>query len=358
MNLAITPRGPRVLRIAICSLLVVVLLGSAALAQSSSSILAKDAKWQQVPGEGKVWGEGVVAAKDGMVYLSDVTYSAVITENNPRGTIYRYNPATQEITKFMEPSGMTNGMHVDKNNDLIMAQDADFGGRAIVRRNLTTGKVTVLADKYNGKRFNGPNDVTSDAQGRIYFTDARYRGDEPMELPHGVYRIDPNGKVTLISSDIFRPNGIEVSADGKRLYVLATNTKYLPINPLGPAKDKFGIAEGGVVVYDLDKNGEIKNGRLFWDSGPSGLDADGCAMDTTGNLYVAMHNGQPDHPKADIVVLSPEGKVIEHLPVPGKGLTTNLAFGRGADKNTLYVTTGGPWGLYRIKTVKVGFYQK
>jgi len=346
-------RRPGILRIAICGLLVVV-LGSAALAQTSSSILAKDAKWQEVSRAGKVWGEGVVAAKDGMVYLSDVTYSAVIKENNPRGTIYRYNPATKETTKFMEPSGMANGLHVDKKNDLIIAQDADFGGRAIVRRNLSTGAVKVLADRYEGKRFNGPNDLTSDAMGRIYFTDARYRGDEPMEMPHAVYRIDPEGKVVRIGSEVFRPNGIEVSRDGKTLYVIVCNNTMLPTNPLGP-KDKYGIVNGGVIAYSLDKKGNPSDGRVFFRA-PDDLGADGATVDAEGNLYLALHNGNPASPKADIVVLNPSGKVIEHLPVPGVGLTTNLAFGRGADKNTLYVTTGAPWRLFRIDTVKQGHY--
>ena len=120
---------------------------------------------------------------------------------------------------------MANGLHVDKNGDLIIAQDADTGGRAVLRRNLTTGATSVVANAYQGKKFNGPNDVTSDARGRIYFTDARYGGTEPMELPNAVYRVDPDGKITQLSTDIFRPNGIEVSADGKRLYVAAFNLK-------------------------------------------------------------------------------------------------------------------------------------
>jgi gluconolactonase len=224
----------------------------------------------------------------------------------------------------------------------------------VLRRNLSTGATVVLADRYDGKHFNGPNDVTSDAQGRIYFTDTRYRGDESLELPHAFYRIDPNGKLTRLATDLVRPNGIEVSPDGRRLYVFESNNN-APINPKGPATDKFGVVGGAVIAYDLDKAGNISNGRVFFRSDP-GMAADGSAMDTEGNLYLAQHNGNPDAPKCDIVVLSPSGKVLGHLPVPGKGLTTNLAFGRGVDRHSLYVTTGAPWGLYRIQTVKVGHY--
>jgi gluconolactonase len=84
--------------------------------------------------------------------------------------------------------------------DLIIAQEAEGGGRAILRRNLTTSATTVVASSYQGKRLNSPNDVTSDARGRIYFTDARYFGSEPIELPNAVYRIDPDGRITQIST--------------------------------------------------------------------------------------------------------------------------------------------------------------
>jgi len=344
--------------LAICGiLLTVVVTGAIVVAQPSPQILANGAQWQELSRVGRIWAEGVVAAKDGAIYLTDLTRSRVIKENNPRGTIYRYDPATGATTKYMEPSGMANGLHVDKNGDLIIAQDADFGGRAVLRRNLATGKTVLLADSYEGKRFNGPNDVTSDKHGRIYFTDARYGGDEPWTgLPHAFYRIDPDGKLTRLAMDIFRPNGIEVSADGKRLYVAACNSTMLPINPNGPAKDKFGFVNGGIAVYDLDKNGNVSNGREFFRADNIGVD--GTAMDTDGNLYVAMHNGNPGAPKSDIAVISPAGVVLQHLPTPpGNGLTTNLAFGRGADSHSLYVSTSFPWGLYRIQTVKQGFYQ-
>jgi len=337
----------------------IVLACSIGLAQSPPQILAKGAQWKMVSHDAKVWAEGVVAAKDGKIYFSDITYTMAIKENNPGGTIYRYDPATGVTSKYMEPSGMSNGMNVDKNGDLIIAQDADTGGRAILRRNLTTGKTTVLAKTYEGKRFNGPNDVTSDNQGRIYFTDTRYGGNEPMDLPHAFYRIDPNGKLTRLAMDIFRPNGIEISPDNRHLYVMAFNLKGLPVNPNGPAVDKFGLTSGGVVVYDLDKAGNVSNGRVFFRC-EEGFGVDGTAMDSKGNLYLAQHNGNFGDPKSDIAVLSPSGKVLQHIPPPpGALLTTNLAFGRGVDGHTLYVTSGGPTpGLFRIQTVAVGYFPK
>lgn len=329
------------------------------LAQTPSPILADGAKWQKVFDGGLAWAEGVVAAKDGTIYLSDVTRTFVIKQNNPGGTIFHYVPATGATTKLMEPSGMSNGLHVDRKGDLIIAQDADTGGRAILRRNLKTGATVVLANNYEGKKFNGPNDLTSDAQGRIYFTDARYAGNEAIEMPNAVYRIDPDGKVSRIASDSMRPNGIEVSPDGKRLYVLAFNLAgpgLPPVNPLGPT-DKFGMKNGGVVVYDLDKSGNISNGRVFFQN-EEAIGPDGGTMDAEGNLYLALHNGNRTAPKTEILVLSPAGKVLAHLPAPGPGLLTNLCFGRGAESKTLYAAMGAPFGLYRIQTLKKGFYWK
>ena len=146
-------------------------------------IVAEGAKWEEVSRAGLFTAEGVVAARDGMIYATDITRPEAIKHNNPGGTIYRYDPSTGVTTKFMEPSGMANGLHVDRNGDLIIAQEADGGGRAILRRNLTSGATTVLANSYQGKRLTGPNDVTSDARGRIYFTDAATSATKPSSCP-------------------------------------------------------------------------------------------------------------------------------------------------------------------------------
>jgi gluconolactonase len=320
-----------------------------------AAVVAPGAQWEEVSRAGRVYAEGVVAAKDGAVYVSDLTRTGLMREGNPRGTIYRYDPATGTTGKYLEPSGMSNGLHVDKNGDLIIAQDADGGGRALVRRNLATGQTSLVANAYRGKRLNSPSDVTSDAMGRIYFTDARYGEPEPSELPNAVYRVDHDGgRLVQLSADILRPNGIEVSPDGQRLYVSASNTSRLPPNPNGPAQDRFGITMGGVVVYDLDAAGDVTGGRVFYKR--DDLLADGMAMDTDGNLYVAFHNANPRDPKGAIVALDPGGTVLAELPVPAGALPTNLGFGRGADAASLYLTSAMPWRLYRLKTVRRGHY--
>jgi gluconolactonase len=352
----LTSAKRRVIALALAGVACVLAGGCATAAPRPKGVVAPEARWEEVSRAGRVFGEGVVAAKDGRIYVSDITISTVITENNPGGTIYRYDPATGATGAYLTPSGMSNGLHVDRQGDLIIAQGADTGGgRAVVRRDLETGAQKVIADRYEGKRLNSPNDVTSDAQGRIYFTDARYIGVESMELPNAVYRVDPDGRITQLTADIFRPNGIEVSPDGRRLYVAAFNENgRLPINPNGPARDRFELPFGGVVVYDLDAQGAVSNGRVFFRNDQMGVD--GMAIDTDGNLYLAMHDGNREMPFRGIAVLTPAGEVLERLPLPERGLTTNLAFGRGSDDSSLYLSTAAPWRLWRIKTLRRGYF--
>jgi gluconolactonase len=323
-------------------------------APPSNEILGPEAAWREVSRAGRLFAEGVVAAPDGTLYVSDLTRTAVIRENNPGGTIYRVEPVSGRATVFLQPSGMSNGLHVDRRGDLLIAQDADTGGRALLRYEFAAQRLSLVADGFEGRRFNGVNDVTSDRSGRLYFTDGKYAGDEAVELPNAIYRADTDGTVTRLSSEILRPNGIEVSPDGRWLYVSASNNRRLPTNPLGPAADAYGIVTGGVVAYDLDASGNVSHGRLIYRDDT--LNADGMAMDSDGNLYVALHNGSASAPRADIVVISPQGQVIAHLPTPGVGITTNLGFGRGADRHSLYVTVALPWRVYRIRTVRSGYF--
>lgn len=307
---------------------------------AAQGIIAGGAQWEKILTAGKAFGEGVVAAPDGMIYLVDLA---------PPGVLFRFDPKSGETTVVSSPSNMANGLHIDRNGDLLICKSIP-GGAGLFKRNLTTGAETLLVDKYQGKKLIAPNDVTTDSQGRVYFTDARFNQNDEPELPNTVYRYDPDGTLTRLTTDIGRPNGIEVSPDGTRLYVAVSISPRLKPNPQGPAEDKFGITKGGVIVFDLSPAGTISNGRVFYKTDVAM--ADGMAMDTDGNLYVAFH----DNPNRLIVALDPNGKVIQEFPLP-EGLTTQLGFGRGEDANTLYLTTGGPWGLYRIKTNRKGFYR-
>ncbi len=318
-------------------------------------VVEPGAQWEEVSRAGLVFGEGAVADREGRIYASDITPTAAIKENNPGGTIWRFDPRTGQTERFMQPSRMSTGLHVDRNGDLLIAQGSDGGGRGLVRMNLATRAVTPVAASYQGKQFNAVNDVTSDAQGRIYFTDSRFTGNDFMELPNTVYRVDTDGRITDLQPGVERPNGVEVSPDGRRLYVSVTNLPRYTRNPHGPAKDAFGVVGGGVVAFDLNANGDISNGRVIYRSGTEAL-TDGMALDTDGNIYVAMHNANPKEPKSDIAVISPSGEELVHIPLPNSALATNLGFGRGADAGSLYANSALPWRLWRIRTNRRGHY--
>lgn len=211
----------------------------------------------------------------------------------------------------------------------------------------------MLTDRYEGKCYNQPNDLTVDSQGRIYFSDPRYGSREGMEIHdeqgrtiEGVYRIDPDGKVTrIIGRDLERPNGVLVSADDRFLYVADNNN-----DTVGGARKLYR--------FDLHKDGtvDLTSKKLLYDWG-QGRGPDGLKQDQKGRLYVAAGLSKPNPPfelaedkKGGIYVLSPEGKLLDFLPVP-RDEVTNCAFG-GDDLKTLYITAGGT--LYSIRTTTPG----
>jgi gluconolactonase len=204
------------------------------------------------------------------------------------------------------------------------------GKPQVTRTDLKTGKTEVLADSYDGKPLQGPNDVTIDGKGRLYFTD-----------PAGaaVYRIDAPGKVAriLAAPDIERPNGLQVSPDDTKLYLIEANQ-----------------AQGGARMirsYDLQPDGTVRNMRVHYNFYP-GRSADGMSIDTLGNLYASAGMNQSrgttetlDN-KAGVYVISPAGMLLKFIPIP-EDLITNNGFG-GPDMKTLYVTAGK--NLYKVRT--------
>lgn len=222
-----------------------------------------------------------------------------------------------------------------------------------VTRTERDGKLTVLTEKYNGKRYNSPNDITVDSQGRIYFSDPRYGNRDGMEIldeqgktVEGVYRIDPDSKVTrVIGREVERANGVLVSADDRYLYVADNNNDTVT----GARK---------LWRFDLNKDGSVKlaSKKLMYDWG-KGRGPDGVKQDQKGRLYVAAGLNKPNPPaepaadvKGGIYVLSPEGKLLAFLAVPTDEVT-NCAFGDD-DLRTLYITGGGT--IYSIRTTTPG----
>ncbi|MBL9125521.1 MAG: SMP-30/gluconolactonase/LRE family protein, partial [Planctomycetaceae bacterium] len=152
--------------------------------------------------------EGPAASKHGAIFFSDIG-----------DRILRFDPQLSDVAVFREPSGKANGLVFDRQERLIACEGANGGARR-VSITADDGTVTVLADRYQGKRFNSPNDVTVDPAGRVYFSDPRYVGSEPVELDFaGVFVVVPGQEVRLATRDVNMPNGLAPSPDGRTLYV-------------------------------------------------------------------------------------------------------------------------------------------
>lgn len=285
---------------------------------AGESIVPKDAKVEKLWGEGE-FTEGPAYGPDHCVYFSDIG-----------NRIMKYDPKTGKTSEFRNPSGRANGLDFDPRGRLVAAEGANTGGNRRVTRTETDGSITVLADKWMGKRFNSPNDLTIDRKNRVYFTDPRYVGSEPREIDtESVYRIDPNGTVTQIIADVQKPNGIILSPDMKTLY-LADNH---------PSKNRYLLA------YPLNEDGTVGKKKILHDFAPD-RGIDGMAIDIKGNLYATAGKGKT----AGVTIFNPDGKKIGFIPTPED--PSNCVFG-GEDRKMLYITAGR--SLYRIHLTIDGF---
>jgi gluconolactonase len=285
--------------------------------------------------------EGPTVAPDGSVYFSDIT--TTYRSGMQAGHIWRYDPKTGKTIVFRSPSGKSNGILFDREGRMVVAEGADFGGRRITRTDMTTGKSIILAGLFDGKPFNSPNDLTIDTSGRIYFTDPRYIGHEPVEQPvQGVYRIDVDASVHLVIADAGKPNGIAISPDQKTLYVACHDNGALGPLPEGMRSERGRMA---LLAYDLSPEGDASFRSVVVDY-ETKLAPDGIKVDEDGNLWLTS----PNRPYG-IAVCTPAGKQLAFIPVPES--PRNLAFGRGLSSKTLYITTGK--SLYRIEVSKDGY---
>lgn len=311
------------------------------------TIVSPDAKVERLF-TGAVFTEGPAQAPDGMLYFSQITVTRQFRNRGEAfagGHLWRLDPRTGKATIFRSPSGQSNGIVFDREGRMVVAEGADFGGRRITRTDLATGKTEVIAALYRGRPFNAPNDLVIDAKGRIFFTDPRYFGPEPIEQPvQGVYRIDTNATVTLVAADAGKANGITLSPDQKTLYVSSLDfgrTDWLP--------EETSAAPGPMAVfaYDLAEDGSLKGRRVLIDFAPDS-GPDGITVDRDGNLYLAVPGDTPD--TQGIHVVSAQGKPLAFIPIPES--PTNVKFGRGADAHTLFVTSSE--SVYRVRVLKTG----
>lgn len=275
------------------------------------------------------WSEGP-AWHDGRIVFSDV----------PENTAFQWSDGDDAASVFLKPSGLTgetksdrpqgsNGLASDALGRLILCQHGD---RRIARLE-PDGTFTTLADRFDGKRFNSPNDLVIAPDGSLFFTDPPYglsgmNDSEAKELDfNGVFRLDPDGGVTALIRDLSFPNGIGLSPDGKTLYIAVSDPESTHIR-----------------AYDLTDGGRTaENPRVLFDAEPLKTlpdhpgACDGMAIDTQGNIWTTGPGG--------VLILSPEGGHLGSILTGQR--TGNCTFG-GADKSHIYITAD--MFLLRVKT--------
>jgi gluconolactonase len=281
------------------------------------SVTAPGAKLEKVFGEGE-FTEGGAMDADGSILFSDIG-----------NRILRFDPKTGKTTVFREPSGRANGMIFDGRGQLVVAEGANTGGGRRVSITERDGTIRTLADRYNDKRFNSPNDVAVDRDGQVYVSDPRYVGDEPRELDfEGVFLITQEGYVIPMDLTVSKPNGLAISPDGKTLYV-----------------SDNGARRRALIAARIGDRGKVFEPKVLHDFGDQ-RGIDGMTVTTDGRIVAAA--GARD--KAGVYIFSPDGKLLEVIPTPED--PANVEFG-GDDGKTLYICAGR--SLYRIKTNMTGF---
>lgn len=278
--------------------------------------------------EGHRWTEGPVwSRRGGYLLFSDIPNNVVMKWEPGKGVSEYLKPAGYTGTApFTGPEPGSNGLTFDSEGRLVLCQHGD---RRIARQN-ADGTVVGLADRYEGKRFNSPNDLVHHSSGALYFTDPPYGlpgrwDDKEKELPfQGVFRLGTDGTVTLLNKELNAPNGLAFSPDERTLYVTQSDP-----------------ARAVLMAYPVNADGTLGAGRVFFDATPMvkekkpGL-PDGLKVDTKGNVWTTGPGG--------VLILSPEGA---HLGTIDTGVpTANVAF--GDDGSVLYITANT--AVFRVQT--------
>ena len=320
-----------------------------------AALVSPDARLDRIFDGACMLTEGVAAGHDGMIYFSDITFTAFCKDPSGQylqaGNIWKLDPGTGETSIFRSPSGMSNGIKFDRDGNMIAALGADYGGRMLVKTDMATGKTYILSGRYDGRPYNALNDVTIDEQGRIYFTDPRYLGHEPIfQDGYAAYRLDTDGSVARVAANCAKCNGILISPDQKTMYIVSNDNGWFEFQNLKEGESPV-VGPHLLQAYDVDDGGNLSNRRVLIDYGkldPPCSGPDGMVADVDGNVWVASRCEW----KAGVQVLDPQGNELAFIST-GEELPTNVGFGRGDDANLLYVTSGK--SLYSIRVGKEGY---
>jgi gluconolactonase len=279
--------------------LAIVTAAAACSAQDTPGVVAAGAEVKKLAGDFK-FTEGPAADAQGDVYFTDI----------PANRILKWSVEEGRLSTFLENSGGANGLYFDKDGNLLACQ----GGERRIVSISPKGEITVLADKYEGKKFNSPNDLWIDPNGGVYFTDPRYGGREGMEMDgEHVYYLTPDRKeVIRVISDMVRPNGVIGTPNGRRLYVADHGA-------------------GKTHAYRINGDGTLSDKQLFVEQG-----SDGMSIDARGNIYLTGKT---------ITAYNRRGERVAEIQVP-EG-PANVTFG-GRNNQTLFITART--SLYSIPT--------
>ncbi|MBN9315656.1 MAG: SMP-30/gluconolactonase/LRE family protein [Devosia sp.] len=267
---------------------------------------------------------------EGPAYFGGGRY--LVWSDIPNNRMLRFDETDGRVSVFRQPSGNSNGNTVDRQGRLVTCEHS---GRRVSRTE-HDGTITVVADRYDGKRLNSPNDVVVKSDGSVWFTDPSYGIDSDYEGDKAqseigacyVYRVDPvSGIVAAVITSMIRPNGLAFSPDERLLYVADTS---------GPHQGKK-LAD--MLVFDISDEGLPTNGRRFADRAAGGFD--GFRLDTEGRVWTSAGRS--------VECYLPDGNLIGRIALPET--VSNCCFG-GPKRNVLYMT--GTTSLYSIRLMVNG----
>jgi len=252
---------------------------------------------------------------EGPVWFGDAR--CLVWSDIPNDRMLRWDEETGAVGVWRKPSGYANGNTRDRQGRLLTCE---HGGRRVCRTE-PGGRIVTLADRFEGKRLNSPNDIVCKTDGSIWFTDPSfgilgwYEGAKAeAELPTNVYRIDPSGAMSIVAEGISQPNGLAFSLDESILYIVESRSV--------PRK---------ILAYDVKGGKSLANRRVLIDAGPSGT-PDGFRVDVDGNLWCGWGMGEAG--LDGVHVFNPDGRLIGRIELPER--CANVCFG-GAHRNRLFM---------------------